>query len=525
MALSVSAGIAEEVAAGFRRFREPLPEHATEITGIIADLYTISTSLKKLEELSQHRHHGTIFNVARSDVDLVSASLQYTLDDVVDYFGNLEGRKGASRTAYKRTWAGMSKFFMDESDETLTARLMKYKVFLKELEDLIREAGPDYLHMSRLREGFRVLLAQQDSHFARRMGGLSITSASSTSSNSTAPNSPVSDRRPRNRRSYERARPPHLSPTPTSPSSGSFFDIPPLAPKAPGSPVTSSATSHSLGSHSMNSNALSDHWAAQVFFQPRTETRVPNQGDRSLCYGDSRPDLYAWLEAEGYGRLLELSFGSFRVFFYLREDDQRARIVCNASREHCCLPLNLLEIVRHGPSCLQLCRRRKGGSGLVVWANLKFSTIEVMVLFYCTFLALRSQDSGRPVSQIRDYELNQEESLFASPIYDGEFLHALRVYRDKVTGAVRLQASIHRGEMKRAPVWTAFITDVVRTHKWLRVLDSKVIVLRELNQTIFTFPEYSPPKTRRGEHVLQFTNSEDAEGFLATMAELTFEDI
>jgi hypothetical protein len=37
-----------------------------------------------------------------------------------------------------------------------------------------------------------------------------------------------------------------------------------------------------------------------------------------------------------------------------------------------------------------------------------------MVIFYCTFLALRSQDSGRPVEQIRDYELTHEEELFGS---------------------------------------------------------------------------------------------------------------
>lgn len=35
-----------------------------------------------------------------------------------------------------------------------------------------------------------------------------------------------------------------------------------------------------------------------------------------------------------------------------------------------------------------------------------------MVLFFCTFLALRSQDSGRPVQHIRDYELRDEEELF-----------------------------------------------------------------------------------------------------------------
>lgn len=35
-----------------------------------------------------------------------------------------------------------------------------------------------------------------------------------------------------------------------------------------------------------------------------------------------------------------------------------------------------------------------------------------MVLFFCTFLALRSQDCGRPVDRIRDYELDDEEELF-----------------------------------------------------------------------------------------------------------------
>lgn len=139
MALSVPATVAEDVAAGFRRFRDHVPEHATAITIIIADLYTISSSLKSLEDLSRHRHYGTVFNVARSDVELVSASLQYTLDDIVEFFGRLEGRKGSSRTAHQRTWETMTRFFLDESDETLTNRLIKYKFFMKELEELIKE--------------------------------------------------------------------------------------------------------------------------------------------------------------------------------------------------------------------------------------------------------------------------------------------------------------------------------------------------------------------------------------------------
>lgn len=88
----------------------------------------------------------------------------------------------------------------------------------------------------------------------------------------------------------------------------------------------------------------------------------------------------------------------------------------------------MLEIVRQG-SCLQLCRRRNSGQDLVLWATLKFTTIESrsynssaadleltrwlgMVVFFCSFLALRSQDAGRPVSDIRDYEMEDEEELY-----------------------------------------------------------------------------------------------------------------
>jgi hypothetical protein len=59
----------------------------------------------------------------------------------------------------------------------------------------------------------------------------------------------------------------------------------------------------------------------------------------------------------------------------------------------------------------------------------------------------------------------------------------------------------------RAPVWTAFITQYLGTRSWIRRPDSKVVVLRELRQTIFMFAaDYTPQKTSRGDHILQFTN-------------------
>lgn len=68
------------------------------------------------------------------------------------------------------------------------------------------------------------------------------------------------------------------------------------------------------------------------------------------------------------------------IYFFLRETDHRVRIVIKIPRrtkpsEYFCLPLNMLEILREG-SCLQLCRRRRAGTQLVLWATLKFTTIE-----------------------------------------------------------------------------------------------------------------------------------------------------
>lgn len=40
----------------------------------------------------------------------------------------------------------------------------------------------------------------------------------------------------------------------------------------------------------------------------------------------------------------------------------------------------------------------------------------------------------------------------------------------------------------------------------MRRADSKVVLLRELRRTIFTFADYTPPRTPRGEHILKFTS-------------------
>jgi hypothetical protein len=54
----------------------------------------------------------------------------------------------------------------------------------------------------------------------------------------------------------------------------------------------------------------------------------------------------------------------------------------------------------------------------------------------------------------------------------------------------------------------------------MRRAEPKTVVLRTLQRSIFTFPDYNPPLTAQGEHILKFTNRSDATAFVQTISEL-----
>lgn len=109
---------------------------------MIADLYAISTALNSLEELTSSRHYRHNLHLVQPDLDLVQASLKYTLEDVVDFFGDLDSRRTLTRDVYKQTWIDLSTFFNNEIHYSLATRLGKYKLFLKELEDIMKKYAP-----------------------------------------------------------------------------------------------------------------------------------------------------------------------------------------------------------------------------------------------------------------------------------------------------------------------------------------------------------------------------------------------
>lgn len=137
MALRMSAEQAERAADGFSTFRAPLPEHATEITGLISDLYAISSSLSSLDDLSKDPRYRRSWALVHPDVELLRSSLNYTIEDILDFFKRLNGGH-VTHDTYQRTWLSIDRFFWNEAQYSLGTRLAKYKSFLRELADSVR---------------------------------------------------------------------------------------------------------------------------------------------------------------------------------------------------------------------------------------------------------------------------------------------------------------------------------------------------------------------------------------------------
>jgi hypothetical protein len=119
-----------------------------------------------------------------------------------------------------------------------------------------------------------------------------------------------------------------------------------------------------------------------------------------------------------------------------------------------------------------------------------------MVLFFCMFLALRSQDCGKTVTDIRDSELSGEVEVYGGQIMDDNFLHVLKILRDRSSKAIRLQASVLRGEMKRTPVWTAFIHHQISSRRWIERPGPKIIYFSG-TEKIRLFRRIYPTKNRQ----------------------------
>jgi len=122
---------------------------------------------------------------------------------------------------------------------------------------------------------------------------------------------------------------------------------------------------------------------------------------------------------------------------------------------------------------------------------------------------MKSQDHARFPDILQDKyhrKGSEEKEEFSGEIKDDSFLHALRIYRDKGSGCLRLEARARRGLYTTTPIWTAFITKAMLRKSWMKVATTKTLQLSELHPYVFC-PDYSPPVSKSGKFKLQFTSS------------------
>ena len=264
---------------------------------------------------------------------------------------------------------------------------------------------------------------------------------------------------------------------------------------------------------------LASHWLPALYKQSLPHTPLRSGAQQSVNLGaDMGPEAMRrlWLSNE-YVQLLETPFdnGDLLAGFYQRPIDYKIRLFCRTvrpshRRKDCCLPLLSLEVERDG-HFLKFSRITSTGS-TQLWACLKFANYEKLVLFFCSFLALRSADSNQCPTPIRDYSpLHNEEYLFGGTIIEDNFRRGLRMFKDKISGGVRLEAS-RMSKEARTPIWTAFITHMLLSPTWITRLASDVIQLGDLQRFIFS-SDYHHRTTPKSELELEFVKIDDVNDF------------
>jgi len=257
----------------------------------------------------------------------------------------------------------------------------------------------------------------------------------------------------------------------------------------------------------------------RIFDGRHSSTPFQVLGQQTRCLGRDEPQAIEFLDSDGFIKVLELPFEATNVLvrLYWRAEDNRARILfltldSNGKRMRYCFPLTGLIIIRT-ESCLQLCRINRQDGQLDLWANLRFALYERMVLLYCTMLAMKCQDQVPVSHNLEDRFQPGEKQEFGGSIQDGRFLHALRIFRDRDSGCVRLEATALRGPLKAIPIWTAFVTQYIGNRKWMKRVGPSTVQFRELHPYMFC-DGYRLSKGNTGKYLVTFTGPDDCRNFM-----------
>ncbi|KAK7556777.1 hypothetical protein IWX49DRAFT_495185 [Phyllosticta citricarpa] len=498
----------EELAAGMKELVDDVREHAYDYLSAISRLFAISAELRGLErKLPKPKYRAALATVA-PEMELLCDSVGATVDTLSVEF------LGLTSPNVRRNWEGLVRICVDEG-VSLPSRLELYQELAVGLNDVLKhDRDPDELEpitkpLRRLRARQVPLKEGNDyaSNRARspwaRPGPLPPPPPGLVAQ----PVFPGVRHHPAPpRRGGQRAQALGIRPISIPP--------PPPPPPPPQRPVSPGVRHHPAPNRRASTSSTPQHWAMDVYDgrHPLSPFRG-SLGQPTRCFGRDMPDAVDRLCAEGFIKVVEHPFEASEVFvrLYWRESDNRARILFltkdpSGARHRYCFPLTALKIMRVGAS-LQFCRVNKNDGGLDLWAVLRFASSERMVLFYCTCVALKYQD---PV----EFDLGQddffappgEEQLFGGEIKDDGLLHALRIFRDTNSGSVRFEVTTRHGRSKKTPIWTAFVSDLLRMRGWLHRVDSRTVAFSELHTYVFC-NNFVPLRGRSGRPEVRFTST------------------
>ncbi|KAI4254152.1 MAG: hypothetical protein LQ352_003259 [Teloschistes flavicans] len=144
MALLIAvAESAQDAAACFNSFLDPVPEISTEITGLMARCLGISSALRTLHTTKEDHRTYHEYDLIYADVLDVRMSLEYTFSDIKRLIGDL-GHTGhiSRRAAYYQVWREIDSHFYQESRVSLSKRLECNFLFLAQLNHILIDGRP-----------------------------------------------------------------------------------------------------------------------------------------------------------------------------------------------------------------------------------------------------------------------------------------------------------------------------------------------------------------------------------------------
>ncbi|TVY46216.1 hypothetical protein LOCC1_G002527 [Lachnellula occidentalis] len=262
------------------------------------------------------------------------------------------------------------------------------------------------------------------------------------------------------------------------------------------------------------------HWAEKIFDDQLHSNTGLKHRRGSKCFGPPMVESMLGIPP-GSTVLFKLPFDKNRlsVTLYLHADGADVtRILCRwvdpyFNPLYSCYGVHELCVRRKGSS-LQFQRWNHYIARSKIWMALFFKTWERMVLFHAAFVALKARCPLTININPEDYSLAGEQILFRAQIIDDGFEHSLAVIQDEKCGGLRLHAAVWNGELRKCPVWTAFITQSSVSPKWLKRRSGHRIWLKEISPYVFCANYKKKHQMRKnGDFELYFVDRAAADAF------------